>query len=814
MAEERLSIHITETGARRVKKELRDLGNEGGKTEKSLSSLKRIVAGIGFLALAREVLRTVDTFQNLQNQLRLVTNGTAQLRVVSKDLLGVANRTRASYESTVQTYAKVARQSQQLGISQQEVLEFTESLNKAVALSGANAQNASAGILQLGQALASGRLQGDELRSILENIPEVANVLARGLKVPVGALRELGSQGKITSIDIINAFKSQREAIEKDFAKSVPTIGQSFQVLKNNVTAFIGELDRATGFSGLLAQSMLALGNNLDMVAKLIVVVSGALIGQLVRRAIPATIAALRSLAVAVASTGLGAIPVAIGAATAALVVFGDQIPITQDGVVNFSHVVLAVWEEIKTGLRSVYAFFQATFNSFPETAEKTIPKVVTYFKELPRNVADVLDEMVIRFRAFFAGVAAGAKQFVENIGSNFKTLVEFAKSGFDLDVLRERGFLGGQEIGRAMQDAFNNTIENSGKGFFGGLVDDLEETGTRIVENARKIAEQAKLDDIARQTEDALARQQLSVKPDGVPATAKATKGKDFEDSSIQEILASQPQRTFVEGLKAQLIEMQDATRYASAEMGRVLADVVGPSGILSQGLGQAFSEIIVYGEEVGKTFKRLGQNILSYVVNALVQLGTNMAINAALGNSLATAATAASTAQGVALLAAWAPAATAASIATLGGAAATGTAAANTAIASSKGLALAGGVAGFETGGYTGRIARDAVAGVVHGQEFVMNADATKRIGVGNLEAMNSGASPMGGIVVNVINRDVAGAEFEVNQVGPGEVEIIAKRVVQQHAPLVIANDLLNPSSRTSKAISDSTTARRRRI
>src|SRR5690606_2602352 len=97
-----------------------------------------------------------------------VTTGTENLTTVTSRLFDVANRTRSSFEGTANLYARVALATKELGIGQQELLTFTERVNQAIILSGASAQEAQAGLIQLSQGLASGALRGDELRSVLE----------------------------------------------------------------------------------------------------------------------------------------------------------------------------------------------------------------------------------------------------------------------------------------------------------------------------------------------------------------------------------------------------------------------------------------------------------------------------------------------------------------------------------------------------------------------------------------------------------------------------------------------------------------------
>jgi len=124
-----------------------------------------------------------------------------------------------------------------LGRSQEDLLRFTSLTQMAIQSSGAGAQEAVAGVIQLGQALASGQLRGDELRSVLENLNGVAIELAAGLGVSVGELRSLAEAGKLTSQSIVEALLSRGQQIEERFAALPVTVGQAFTALRHPVRA-------------------------------------------------------------------------------------------------------------------------------------------------------------------------------------------------------------------------------------------------------------------------------------------------------------------------------------------------------------------------------------------------------------------------------------------------------------------------------------------------------------------------------------------------------------------------------------------------
>ena len=263
MAEERIDIVITERGSRVVQRNLEDIGRSGREAAGGVDFLKRALAGLGAYLSVRELVRLVDTYTNLQNRLRATGLEAQNLGAVYRSLLDVSNSTRQSLEGTVETYSRLANSAKDLGLSQQELIDFTKSLNQAIALSGASAGEAQAGMIQLAQGLASGVLRGDELNSVLEQLPTVADVIAKELKVTRGELRQMGQDGKISADIIFDAFKNARTELEERFGKAVPTVGQAFQVLKNNITDAVGELDKTMGVSTAVSSGILGLANNI-----------------------------------------------------------------------------------------------------------------------------------------------------------------------------------------------------------------------------------------------------------------------------------------------------------------------------------------------------------------------------------------------------------------------------------------------------------------------------------------------------------------------------------------------------------------------
>src|SRR5690606_34645621 len=125
-----------------------------------------------------------DAFTGLQNRLRLVTDSQTELYQATNDLFDISLRTAQNIDSTAQVYQRFAQNADRLGISLTDVADLTDTVSKAVAISGSSAESAQAALVQFGQALASGTLRGEELNSVLEQAPGLAQAIADGLNVP------------------------------------------------------------------------------------------------------------------------------------------------------------------------------------------------------------------------------------------------------------------------------------------------------------------------------------------------------------------------------------------------------------------------------------------------------------------------------------------------------------------------------------------------------------------------------------------------------------------------------------------------------
>ncbi|MBH1826278.1 tape measure protein [Stenotrophomonas maltophilia] len=219
------------------------------------------------LAAVRAVIGKADEWTNLNNRLRLVTKDQAAFVAAQHDVLQIAKATRQPLGATAELYQRIAMNQEALDLSGVGLARVVETISKTLVISGSSAAAAEGALIQLGQAFASGALRGEELNSVLEGAPALAQEIAKGLNVPMGKLRELGQAGKLTADQVITALQRQAGAVDEAFGKMDATVGQSLTLLNTNLSEMIGRADDATGASQALAAGIGILGNNLQTVA-------------------------------------------------------------------------------------------------------------------------------------------------------------------------------------------------------------------------------------------------------------------------------------------------------------------------------------------------------------------------------------------------------------------------------------------------------------------------------------------------------------------------------------------------------------------
>ena len=256
----------------------------GGIRGSSLLATSALTGLTGALS-AGQVIRYADAWTNTSNQIRQVTSSSEELLSVQEKLVQVALDTRSNFESTANLYARMARSTAELGLSQSELLDLTTTINQSFAVSGATAQEASNAIVQLSQAFASGALRGEEYNSIIDQAPGIMRAIAESLNMGIGELRDFAATGGITAEIVVRALQQASTEIDQEFGRSIASFGQKMEKANTQITQWVGTSDEVNGVVGLLGDSIVELTDNIDLLADagigVAAIYSGRLLGSI-----------------------------------------------------------------------------------------------------------------------------------------------------------------------------------------------------------------------------------------------------------------------------------------------------------------------------------------------------------------------------------------------------------------------------------------------------------------------------------------------------------------------------------------------------
>ncbi|EPH07357.1 tape measure domain-containing protein [Campylobacter ureolyticus ACS-301-V-Sch3b] len=236
-----------------------DFGAHLSQFAAGLSALSGSIAG-----MIDRSFELADSYKSLVARVNLVSSSNNEFIAGMREIYAISQSTASGFESTAGLYTSLKTATESLAISQRDLLGVTKTINQTLTISGASASASSAALIQLSQAFASGVLRGDELNSILEQSPRLARAIADGMGVTVGALRELGAQGKLTAEEVFNALQNQADTINDEFSKMPLTISNARVKISNSLLSLVGDLDSVSGASGGVADSLNQLSNWID----------------------------------------------------------------------------------------------------------------------------------------------------------------------------------------------------------------------------------------------------------------------------------------------------------------------------------------------------------------------------------------------------------------------------------------------------------------------------------------------------------------------------------------------------------------------
>lgn len=202
-------------------------------TNSLTSSVLRLAASYISIQGLKKAVDLSDSLVSMRARLDRMNDGLQTTQELETMIYQSAQRSRGSFTDTMGLVSQLGTMAGDAFSSSKEIVQFAEQLNKQLALSGASGSSAQAAILQLEQGLASGVLRGDELNSVMEQAPALAKSIADYMKVSVGELREMGSQGQITADIVKNALFAAAKDTNAEFEKTPMTWAQVWTVASN-----------------------------------------------------------------------------------------------------------------------------------------------------------------------------------------------------------------------------------------------------------------------------------------------------------------------------------------------------------------------------------------------------------------------------------------------------------------------------------------------------------------------------------------------------------------------------------------------------
>jgi tape measure domain-containing protein len=268
-----LAIRIDSLEARNAARDMDRMRDAGGRAEQQATALEtatRKLAGalalLGLGAGVGAIIRMADEYTKYTAQIKLATQSQREYAQAVDEVRRIANTAQQDLAATGTLYARIANGTRELGVQQKQVAAITETVNLALKVSGATAAESASAQLQLSQAFASGTLRGEEFNAVNEAAPRLMKALADGMGVPIGALRNMASEGQITSKIMAEVLPKALQQLQEE-AKQVQTIGGAFTVLKNNLMEFVGVQAQASGFVSVLVTGIEALARNLTLLS-------------------------------------------------------------------------------------------------------------------------------------------------------------------------------------------------------------------------------------------------------------------------------------------------------------------------------------------------------------------------------------------------------------------------------------------------------------------------------------------------------------------------------------------------------------------
>lgn len=628
-----------------------------------------------------------DAWSDMQSRVGAAIKDMEAAPVLMQRILDIANASYSPLAQTVEIYGRNVAVLRDLGKSSAEAADFTESLNHMLVITATRGERAESVQNALSKAMAVGKLQAEGLETVLANGGRVAEALAAELGTTVSGLRGLASQGKITGSVIANAIIKPLETVREGAGAMPATITDAFTILNNNVTAAIGTLDKATGASSAVAGAIIDIANNLHVLTPTVAGLAAVVLTALTPAIVGATVAMIAFTASMLANP-LTAIAVVVGLVVARLVTLIQEM----GGVQEAFHAVRETAIDVWTRITSAVTAFGSTMNRI---SDEFTGYLTEKWIEVLRLIIDGISSINRTLNTNFdltglINTTADAMARVDKYSASAAQHGENAAAAWER-VFAARSQSNSVGDGAGAFSAFTTQM---------GVATQAATTATTQLTDSQKKAAAAYAE-VVKGAKEFITEQRLEAQTLGM-TTVQANTLRYAQDllnkATADGRSVTAAQRNELLSLAAQMAQTEAETKRLTEayEFGK-------------QTLGSFFSDFkneLMNGTSLWGAFGKAAINVLNNIADKAMSMATNgiwdMIFGSIFGGGFGSIAGGASIPSG-----GFIPGLTGPKL--------------------------------FASGGYTGNMSTSAAAGVVHGQEYVLNAQATKRIGLGTLNALN---------------------------------------------------------------------------
>ncbi|RIY35994.1 tape measure protein, partial [Psittacicella hinzii] len=809
------------------------MGRQAGKATEEINGLtnagqalqgiySRIMGLIAVKMSFNTVKEAAYAYSDLITTLTLLKDPGENAKDLLDQLFVVANKSKQPIEATTNAYATLRKSTQDLNLTQQELLDLTETMTKSFAIGGSTAEGAKNSMVQFSQALSKGKLSGQDFNSVAEQTPGLVDAIAKGLGMTTAKLKEYANDGNLTTQQIVLALKNAQQETAATYEKMGVSVRNAITDLQNKFTKWVGEHDV---FSEHIAKAISWVADNFDLLANaaknalyvfagykmlnLAQTLSGVTVSTInLRAAFASTMNAVKSFNLSVASTAVQTKLASVGMSVlrAGTVAFSVTWK-AMDALVKSTVMGLIIWgitealafliEKVKL-LWNWWQRFKGNFGNLEQATKgmeefsERIDKAKGKLAQTETRLQEVIKKMealkaagrentwefsrlskesdklrnsianqnqeIAKLTANYDKAAAAKKKFSE---------ADKEKSGdFKVDMPKfEQPQIKEPVSGGAVQqiDRFKENMKSTAdsikqaKAEYEKLIttgstqlSNLDQVNLKIqqgVEGFRNLSAQqtaalreqaAELDrvtaaitaqqqiqannsqiermqlELQLQNEDAALREQRLLQFDREVMLRQQLIGLDQEQQqllieSYEQMWELQDQMS--ERNQQEVGLFQQCLQNAMPTMEQFRSTVI--SGF--NGVADGIAKMVVTGQgSLKKLLKGFLQSIATMLIKAAIVLALLTAMNAIVPGSGTAVATMIN--------------ATGSAFSGGGGGGGAGA------------FGAVGKVFGFASGGYTGNVATNKVAGVVHGQEYVINAGATAKYGTNFLDKLNS--------------------------------------------------------------------------